>query len=162
VGHRRRLQQLQQDLLSLLVPRDAADEASAIVEVRAGTGGGEAALFARELTRMYERYATLKGWRYELMNVSQEETAQGFRVSTVMGIPDALARADGMRWANGGRRGRRRPRRPCRGAVCLGGSSTKVGRTACSACPSPRPMAACTRPPPPSPSCHSRPRWVCA
>jgi len=52
----------------MLLPKDEADEKNAILEVRAGTGGEEAALFAAELFRMYERYAGLKGWRFEVMD----------------------------------------------------------------------------------------------
>ena len=59
----------------MLLPKDAADEKSAILEVRAGTGGDEAALFAGDLFRMYARYAELKGWRVEVM--SQSEGAVG-------------------------------------------------------------------------------------
>ncbi len=55
----------------LLLPKDAADEKSAIIEVRAGTGGDEAALFAGDLFRMYVRYAELKGWRVEVMSESE-------------------------------------------------------------------------------------------
>ena len=54
----------------LLLPKDAADEKSAILEVRAGTGGDEAALFAADLFRMYQRYAELHGWRFELIQAS--------------------------------------------------------------------------------------------
>ena len=54
----------------LLLPKDAADDKSAILEVRAGTGGEEAALFAADLFRMYQRYAEFHGWRYELMQAS--------------------------------------------------------------------------------------------
>jgi peptide chain release factor 1 len=54
-----------------LVPKDADDERNAILEVRAGTGGDEAALFAAELFRMYQRYAVLRGWKFELMDVSE-------------------------------------------------------------------------------------------
>src|SRR3954463_16458535 len=54
----------------MLLPKDEADERNAILEVRAGTGGDEAALFAGELFRMYQRYAGLHGWRWELMDVS--------------------------------------------------------------------------------------------
>ena len=53
---------------SLLLPKDAADERNAILEVRAGTGGEEAALFAAELFRMYQRYAELHGWRFEVLS----------------------------------------------------------------------------------------------
>ncbi|GGE87935.1 MULTISPECIES: peptide chain release factor 1 [Sphingomonas] len=53
-----------------LLPRDAADERSAILEIRAGTGGDEAALFAGDLFRMYQRHAEDRGWRVELMSAS--------------------------------------------------------------------------------------------
>ncbi|WCT73139.1 peptide chain release factor 1 [Sphingomonas naphthae] len=56
-----------------LLPRDAADERSAILEIRAGTGGDEAALFAGDLLRMYSRYAEDRGWRVELMSASASE-----------------------------------------------------------------------------------------
>ncbi len=58
-----------------LLPRDAADERSAIIEVRAGTGGEEAALFAGDLFRMYQRYAALKGWKVQI--ISENETGKG-------------------------------------------------------------------------------------
>src|SRR6201993_461976 len=56
-----------------LIPKDAADEKSAILEVRAGTGGDEASLFAGDLFRMYMRYAQLHGWRVEVDSVSEGE-----------------------------------------------------------------------------------------
>src|SRR3712207_4020781 len=59
-----------QALRLLLLPKDEADEKSAILEVRAGTGGDEAALFAGDLFRMYARYAELKGWRVTSMHQS--------------------------------------------------------------------------------------------
>ena len=56
-----------------LLPKDAADERSAILEIRAGTGGDEAALFAGDLFRMYQRYADAQGWRTELISASAAE-----------------------------------------------------------------------------------------
>ena len=56
-----------------LIPKDAADERSAILEVRAGTGGDEAALFASDLLAMYQRYATQHGWQFEMLNHSETE-----------------------------------------------------------------------------------------
>jgi len=56
-----------------LLPKDAADERSAILEIRAGTGGDEAALFAGDLFRMYQRYADSQGWRTELISASPAE-----------------------------------------------------------------------------------------
>src|SRR3569623_1091861 len=56
-----------------LLPRDAADERAAMLEIRAGTGGGEAALLAGDLLRMYQRYADNQGWRVELISASAAE-----------------------------------------------------------------------------------------
>ena len=61
-----------------LLPKDAADEGSAIIEVRAGTGGDEAALFAGDLFRMYVKYAERKRWKVEVLSTS-EGTAGGFK-----------------------------------------------------------------------------------
>lgn len=66
-----RLPELEQQVKLLLLPKDEADERNAILEVRAGTGGDEAALFAAELFRMYQRYADLHGWRFEPLNISE-------------------------------------------------------------------------------------------
>ncbi len=65
-----RLPGLERAVQLMLLPKDEADEKNAILEVRAGTGGEEAALFAAELFRMYERYAVLRGWRFEVMDVN--------------------------------------------------------------------------------------------
>ncbi len=64
---------LENDLKILLLPKDEADERNAIIEVRAGTGGNEAALFAAELFRMYQRYAELHRWRFEVLGLSENE-----------------------------------------------------------------------------------------
>ncbi len=66
-----RREEAAQALRLLLLPRDAADAGSAILEIRAGTGGDEAALFAGDLLRMYLRYAETKGWRTDLMSLSE-------------------------------------------------------------------------------------------
>ncbi len=68
---RRRLPDLERRILLSLLPKDEADERNAILEVRAGTGGDEAALFAAELFEMYKRYAASQGWRFETMDVSE-------------------------------------------------------------------------------------------
>jgi len=68
-----RLPELERQLKILLIPRDAADAGSAILEVRAGTGGDEAALFAGDLMAMYRRYAQLQGWRVEVMSISESD-----------------------------------------------------------------------------------------
>ena len=64
------IESLEEKIKVLLLPKDAADDKSAIIEIRAGTGGDEAALFAGDLFRMYQRYAEQKGWKVELMSAS--------------------------------------------------------------------------------------------
>jgi peptide chain release factor 1 len=63
----------ERDLALRLLPRDAADERAAMLEIRAGTGGDEAALFAGDLFRMYQRYAEDRGWRVEIISASAAE-----------------------------------------------------------------------------------------
>jgi peptide chain release factor 1 len=74
----RRAADLTQRIRIALLPKDAADDGSAILEIRAGTGGDEAALFAGDLYRMYQRYAALKGWRIEPVSES-EGTMGGYK-----------------------------------------------------------------------------------
>jgi len=62
---------LERRVMILLLPKDEADARNAILEVRAGTGGGEAALFGADLFRMYQRYAESRGWRFEVLNYSE-------------------------------------------------------------------------------------------
>ena len=69
-----------------LLPKDSADERAAMLEVRAGTGGDEAALFAGDLLRMYQRFAEERGWRFELISAS---------VSDVGGYKEAVASING-------------------------------------------------------------------
>lgn len=66
-------EQLEQQLQVLLLPKDPDDERNAFLEVRAGTGGDEAALFAGDLFRMYSRYAEARRWRVEIMSASEGE-----------------------------------------------------------------------------------------
>lgn len=65
-----RLSTAEDDMRMLLLPRDIADKRSIILEIRAGTGGQEAALFGGDLFRMYERYASTQGWKVELISAS--------------------------------------------------------------------------------------------
>ena len=73
-----RIETLGETVRRLLLPKDAADEKSAILEIRAGTGGDEAALFAGDLFRMYQRYADLHGWKVEVLSESEGE-AGGYK-----------------------------------------------------------------------------------
>ncbi|GAN66680.1 peptide chain release factor 1 [Acetobacter orientalis] len=70
---RERLPELSQNVRLAMLPRDAADERSAILEIRPAAGGDEAALFAAELFDLYRRYADLRGWRFSIMDYSDSE-----------------------------------------------------------------------------------------
>jgi peptide chain release factor 1 len=73
-----RREHLERQIGLALIPKDAMDERNVILEIRAGTGGDEAALFAGDLFRMYERYAALRGWKVEILSIS-EGSKGGFK-----------------------------------------------------------------------------------
>ena len=82
-----RLPEVEQLLRLALLPKDAADARPAIIEIRPGTGGDEAALFAADLLRMYQRYAEGKGWRFEIVELSESELG---------GIKEVIANVQGQ------------------------------------------------------------------
>ena len=63
--------QMEEDIKLLLIPKDPQDAKNAVLEIRGGTGGDEAALFAGDLMRMYTKYIESKGWRYEITSFSE-------------------------------------------------------------------------------------------
>ncbi len=73
-GLEAKIEDLERELKVQLLPKDAADEKSAILELRAGTGGDEAALFAGDLFRMYQRFADRHGWKVNVMSASESAT----------------------------------------------------------------------------------------
>ncbi|MBI4083545.1 MAG: peptide chain release factor 1 [Candidatus Lambdaproteobacteria bacterium] len=81
---RKRLAELQQELQALLVPKDPLDNSNIVLEIRAGAGGQEAALFVADLLRMYQRYAERQGWRWEWLSSSPSEVG-GFK-EIIVGI----------------------------------------------------------------------------
>src|SRR3989440_6771911 len=81
-----RLEQNESDLKLLLIPQDPNDEKNVILEIRAGTGGDEASLFASDILRMYARYAERQGWKMEILDAS--ETGIG-------GVKEAIALIEG-------------------------------------------------------------------
>jgi peptide chain release factor 1 len=83
-----RLGQVEQDLKVLLIPKDPNDEKDVVLEIRAGTGGDEATLFAAEMFRMYSRYAETKGWKVEVLSTSE---------SSVGGLKEVIAIVEGQR-----------------------------------------------------------------
>ena len=114
-----KLDKLEHQLKVKLLPKDAADDRNVILEVRAGTGGDEAALFAGDLFRMYQRYAANKGWKVEIMSASE---------AGVGGYKEITANISGT------------GPMPC--------SSLNPVCTGCSACPKPRRKGVFTRLPP--------------
>ncbi|PPB81624.1 peptide chain release factor 1 [Albidovulum inexpectatum] len=83
---RARIPEMEQRLKLALLPRDAADSRPAILEIRPGTGGEEAALFAADLLRMYQKFAERQGWRFEILELSETELG---------GIKEVVARIAG-------------------------------------------------------------------
>ena len=83
-----RVAQVEADLKVLLIPKDPNDEKDVILEIRAGTGGDEATLFADEMFRMYSRYAETKGWKVEVLSTSE---------SSVGGLKEVIAIIEGKR-----------------------------------------------------------------
>lgn len=83
---REQLPEAERDMALRLLPKDAADDRSAMLEVRAGTGGDEAALFAGDLFRMYQRYAEMQGWKVEIISASESDVG-GFKevVASIVG-----------------------------------------------------------------------------
>ena len=64
---------INEELKFMLIPKDESDEKNAIIEIRAGTGGEEAALFASDLLRMYTKYSEIKSWNTEIMDLSETD-----------------------------------------------------------------------------------------
>lgn len=75
-----RIGEIERDLITELAPKDTADEASAILEIRAGVGGDEAALFTAEMANMYERFAQLQRWKWEPLSKSEGVGFKGLKV----------------------------------------------------------------------------------
>ena len=109
-----RLETLEEDLRLLLLPRDPHDDRSVIMEIRAGTGGDEAALFAGDLFRMYGRYAESQRWRVEVLSVNPTETG---------GMKEVVASVDGqqvyskLKWESGTHRVQRVPATETQGRI---------------------------------------------
>jgi small GTP-binding protein len=107
----------------LLLPRDEADDRNVVLEVRAGTGGEEAALFAAELFRMYERYAANKGWKFEVLSLN--ETGLG-------GYKEAVAQISGhavfarLKFESGAHRVQRVPETEAGGRVHTSAATVAV------------------------------------
>ena len=119
----RRLPELEHDVQRALLPKDAADEKNAILEIRAGTGGDEAALFAGNLFAMYQKYAQLQGWKFEVMEVSENE---------IGGYKEAIAEITGrgvfarMKFESGVHRVQRVPETESQGRIHTSAATVAV------------------------------------
>jgi len=117
------LPELEQKIKVLLLPKDEADAKNVILEVRAGTGGEEAALFAADLFRMYERYAAFRGWRFEVEE--KNETGIG-------GVKEAVASISGnavfasLKYESGAHRVQRVPETEASGRVHTSAATVAV------------------------------------
>jgi len=118
-----KLPEVEQKIKVLLLPKDEADEKNVILEVRAGTGGEEAALFGAELFRMYERYAANKGWKFEVLSLN--ETGLG-------GYKEAVAQISGhavfarLKFESGAHRVQRVPETEAGGRVHTSAATVAV------------------------------------
>jgi peptide chain release factor 1 len=103
---REQFETLEREVQIALLPKDAADSSSAIIEIRAGTGGDEAALFAGDLLKMYTRYAQRQGWKTEVLSLSESDLG---------GIKEAVLSVEGdgayakLKFESGGHRVQRVP-----------------------------------------------------
>ncbi len=115
--------ELEQKMLPLLMPRDPLDDRPAIVEIRAGTGGDEAALFAADIFRMYSRFVERRGWKVELLSISE---------GTLGGLKEAIFKVVGegafgaMRWESGVHRVQRVPTTESQGRIHTSAATVAV------------------------------------
>jgi peptide chain release factor 1 len=120
---RERLPALEQQVKLALLPKDADDQRNAILEVRAGTGGEEAALFAAELFRMYQRYAALNGWRFEILDLSETGLGGFKEASALISGRDVFAR---LKFESGVHRVQRVPETEASGRIHTSAATVAV------------------------------------
>jgi peptide chain release factor 1 len=117
------MQRVTEDIKSLLLPRDEADERNAILEIRAGTGGEEAALFAGDLYRMYSKFAEMKRWKWEPVSLSEAEAG---------GIKEVIVEVSGhgvyglLKWESGVHRVQRVPTTEAQGRIHTSAATVAV------------------------------------
>ena len=141
-GIEAKLPQLEEDIKFMLIPADPADDKDIIVEIRAAAGGDEAAIFAGDLYKMYERFASDQGWKTETLDVSPSE-AGGYKEIQFKVKGDHVYSL--MKFESGVHRVQRVPKTESQGRIHTS--------TASSASPRPRAREGYTRP---------RPLWLCS
>ncbi len=122
-GLKQRLAALEHDLRLHLLPKDAADQRNVILEIRAGTGGDEAALFVGDLFRMYQRHASLHGWKVEVMSASEAE--QGGYKEIIASISGAGVYAK-LKYESGVHRVQRVPETEAQGRIHTSAATVAV------------------------------------
>lgn len=118
-----RLPELEQQMKLLLLPKDADDHADVVLEVRAGTGGDEAALFAGDLFRMYTRYAQLNGWKVEIEDASPGESGGYKEIIASLSGDGVFGR---LKWEGGVHRVQRVPATETQGRVHTSAATVAV------------------------------------
>jgi peptide chain release factor 1 len=116
-------ERLEEEVRELLTPRDPLDDRDAVVEIRAGTGGDEAALFAGDLFRMYSRYVDQRGWKLEVVSLS-EGTAGGYK-EVIFVVRGADAYGD-LRYESGVHRVQRVPATEAQGRIHTSAATVAV------------------------------------
>ncbi|GJL93804.1 MAG: peptide chain release factor 1 [Hyphococcus sp.] len=114
---------LEHELQIMLLPKDKADDSSVILEVRAGTGGDEAALFAGDLFRMYQRYASLQGWKVDILSASDAEMGGYKEIQASVNGDGVFAR---MKFESGVHRVQRVPATETQGRVHTSAATVAV------------------------------------
>ncbi|MFR9620148.1 MAG: peptide chain release factor 1 [Rikenellaceae bacterium] len=117
------LERMEEEIKLLLIPKDPQDNKNAIVEIRGGTGGDEAAIFAGDLLRMYMKYVETKGWKYEITNTS-EGSSGGYK-EVVMKVTGANVYGT-MKYESGVHRVQRVPQTETQGRVHTSAASVAV------------------------------------
>jgi len=117
------LEELEQRIKMMLIPKDPEDSRNAIVEIRAGTGGDEAAIFAGDLFNMYRRYADTQGWRLELLDLSESEKGGFKEIVFMLSGTDVFAK---MKWESGVHRVQRVPETESQGRVHTSAATVAV------------------------------------
>jgi peptide chain release factor 1 len=120
---RQERERMEEEVRILLIPPDPDDSKDCIVEIRAGTGGEEAALFAADLYRMYSRYAEKKGWKLEVLDFSESEMGGYKEVSFQLSGEDVFGT---MKWESGVHRVQRVPETEQQGRVHTSAASVAV------------------------------------
>lgn len=116
-------EKLEEEIKVLLLPKDPNDDKNVIMEIRAGTGGEEAALFANDLFRMYTRYAEMRGWKYEIIDLN--ETGLGGIKEVVLSVSGENVYSD-LKYESGVHRVQRVPETEASGRVHTSAASVAV------------------------------------